>query len=475
MNIEEVNSKKTADLIVLGGLHGGFNASLFSRTDWFLTRIIIQTKEQLSMAQQRRDVWRNAERHHCVICNVWMGGDRQSILLHENGKKHKDNVEKSFEKKRHDKLQQEKAQKLLQSSLAEVERAAARAHALDPTFAGEVAMDVSLQQQQESTSIPAEAAAAANRTAVQPSTARSADDKKEKKAWESRKKKRGASKKTKDSDDEQEPATKKSKRRKLAPDEGHYTHGDTTYLEGSSFAELLEEDMPIQIWTGSGFANLAEKKLPEKEYHWRNGLVLAVRKSSNDSSGVVLDVAYLMQSTDEEETLEKSVSPSRIRLVLGGDESIPDTLEEARLMIMGEEVTEVQESVEVDENTGLSTWGTVSIRKTTARTELKEERARMRARKREQVKKEEEERKAIEARRMEEAKIENADDSALGAYVVWNSGKAGYKGVDINQEAKVDVQDTANSLAKGMDSVGFKNKGSATYKNAEKKQNRWTT
>ena len=56
---------------------------------------------------------------------------------------------------------------------------------------------------------------------------------------------------------------------------------------------------------------------------------------------------------------------------------------------------------------------------------------------------------------MEEAKIENADDSALGAYVVWNSGKAGYKGVDINQEAKIDVQDTAKSLAKGMGPVGL--------------------
>ena len=28
----------------------------------------------------------------------------------------------------------------------------------------------------------------------------------------------------------------------------------------------LLDDMPIQIWTGSGFANLAEKKLPEKEH-----------------------------------------------------------------------------------------------------------------------------------------------------------------------------------------------------------------
>lgn len=421
-----------------------------------------------SSQQARRDIWRSAERHHCIVCNVWMGGDRQSILLHENGKKHKDNVEKSFEKKRHEKLEQEKTQKLLASSLAQVEAAAAKAHALDPTFAGsEISLEYSSQQQQSLRAAPSSHVAAA----ASPLKA-GKNDENEKKAWESRKKKREASK---NKNEEEEPATKK--RKQLAPDEGHYVHGDTTYLEGPSFAELLEEDMPIQIWTGSGFANMAEKKLPEKEYHWRNGLVLAVRKSSKDDSGIVLDVAYLMQPTDEEETLEKSVSPARIRIVLGGDESIPDTLEEARLMVMGEEVTQVEEAVEVDENTGLSSWGTVSIRKTTARSELKEERARIRAKRREQAEKAEEERKADEGRRMEEAKVENADDSALGAYDVWTAGKSGYKGVDINQETKLDVQDTAKSLAKGKGAVGFKkSKGSGgAFKKAKKKQNRRTT
>jgi WW domain-binding protein 4 len=444
----------------------------------------------MASSQQRRDVWRNAERHHCTICNVWLGGDRQSILLHENGKKHKDNLEKSFEKKRQDKLNQEKAQTLLQSSLAQVEAAAAKAHALDPTFAAsEISLQYSQQQQSGGAAAPFlssqdDATAAPFLSSQDDATAapskvppnKDATDEKEKQAWESRKKKREASKKKHGVAEEQdEPAAKKRKRKQLAPDEGHYIHGDTTYLEGPSFAELLEEDMPIQIWTGSGFANMAEKKLPEKHHQWRNGLVLAVRKSSKDDSGIVLDVAYLMQPTDEEETLEKSVSPARIRIVLGGDESIPDTLEEARLMVMGEEVTQVEEAVHVDENTGLSSWGTVSIRKTTARSELKEERERIRAKRREQVEKEKEEERAVEARRMEEAKIENADDSALGAYDVWNAGKGGYKGVDINQEAKLDVQDTAKSLAKGKVAVEFKKKALGAFKKTKKKQNRRTT
>lgn len=421
----------------------------------------------LTMSQpKRRDVWRNVERHYCSICNVWMGGDRQSIMLHENGKKHLLNVEKSVEERRTKKLEQEKVEALLKSSLKQVEAAAAKTHALDPTFAGSSVEYASLQQPQS------EAAAAASLAASAPSATTQKVDEKEKQAWESRKKKREEDKKKKADDSTSsldEPPSKKQKR-KLAPDEGHYTHGDKTYLEGPSFAEVLEEDMPIQIWTGSGFANLGEKKLPEKDHYWRNGLVLAVRKSSKDESGIVLDVAYLMQPTDEEETLEKSVSPSRIRIILGSDESIPDTLEEARLMVMGEEVTEVQEAVEMDENTGLSGWGTVSIRKTTARSEVKEERARIRQKKREERAKAEEDRKKAEERRMEEAKVENADDSALGAYDVWNAGKSGYKGVDINQEAKLDVQDTAKSLAKGKGPVGFK-----SFKKGKKKQNRRTT
>jgi WW domain-binding protein 4 len=402
--------------------------------------------------RQHREPWRNAERHFCAICNSWMGSDRQSILLHENGKKHKDKLEASFQQRRQEKLEQEKAQKVLQSSLAQVERAAARAHALDPTFA---TASIPLPSQQST--IPAESRVPAASNA-----------KREKQEWESRKKERVKTKKKGDEDNTNEPPLKKAKR-KLAPDEGHYTHGDATYLEGQSFCEILEEDMPVQIWTGSSFADLGEKRLPEKEFQWRNGLILAVRKSSRDPCGVVVDVAYLQSPADEEETLEKSVSPGRIRIILGADESIPDTLEEARLVVLGEEVTEVEESLEIDDNTGISSWGTVQIRKTTARSELKEERDRTRAKQREEIERADQEQKEAEARRMEEAKVENADDSALGAYDVWTSGKGGYKGVDINQEAKLDVQDTAKSLAKGMGAVGFKKK------QVKKKQNRRTT
>uniref|UniRef100_A0A7S1D6P0 Uncharacterized protein n=1 Tax=Cyclophora tenuis TaxID=216820 RepID=A0A7S1D6P0_CYCTE len=233
--------------------------------------------------------------------------------------------------------------------------------------------------------------------------------------------------------------------------------------------------MAIQIWMGSELATMAEKRLPGKSHMWRNGLVVQVRRMFGEKdTGRVVDVAYLQDSGAEEETVEKSVPPNRIRMLLGGDDKLPETLEEARLEAMGEEVVRVeqhgkQEPV-IDENTGLSVWGTVEIRKTTVRNEVKEERERARAKRREEQARLEEEKRKAEERRMEEDKAGNAEDSALGAYDVWSSGKAGYKGVDISQETKLSVADTAKSLAAGEGQVTFKKK-----KGKKKKQNRRTT
>ncbi len=69
--------------------------------------------------------WRNEERHYCSACNVWMGSDRQSIRLHENGKKHKENVEFQLVQRRQTILREDKEAKKLQSALQQMEQAAA--------------------------------------------------------------------------------------------------------------------------------------------------------------------------------------------------------------------------------------------------------------------------------------------------------------------------------------------------------------
>ena len=54
-------------------------------------------------SQQQREPWRNAERHYCAICNAWMGSDRQSILIHENGKKHIEKLKETLKQRQQNK------------------------------------------------------------------------------------------------------------------------------------------------------------------------------------------------------------------------------------------------------------------------------------------------------------------------------------------------------------------------------------
>jgi WW domain-binding protein 4 len=412
------------------------------------------------MSKKREAPWRNAERHYCAVCNTWMGGDRQSILIHENGKKHKENLEKSLQDKRQSKRDEEQAQKLMQSTLQKIHQAANESYMNDSVafgdfYTADVANPASLGYTPVAVTSALPAAKAAPAPAVQQSKESA---RKEKQEWESRKKKREESNSRDKNDDAATDESSKKLKRSIGPDEGHYMLGDHVYLEGSTFYKILEEDMPVQIWTGPVLASLAERRLPEREHQWTNGLVVAMRHSTSNEWGMVVDAAYLQSTSDEEETLETSILPHRIRIKLGADESIPKTIEEARLLAMGGEEIQIkqEQSTETDEATGLSSWNTVSIRRTTVHQELKEERARLRQQRRDAIAREEQQKKELEARKMEEAKVENADDSALGAYDVWSSGKAGYKGIDISKQAQLDIHDTAKSLAKGMGPVEFK-------------------
>lgn len=253
------------------------------------------------------------------------------------------------------------------------------------------------------------------------------------------------------------------------------TPNPTIYLEGVTFGDILEEDMPIQLWCGPLLATDAEKRLPDRTHHWITALVVAVRprKEYTDwADRTVVDVAFCETPDALEETLVRQVPLNRIRLILGGDECIPDNLEEARLLAMGgEEITHQEQSLAVDDATGLSGWSTVAVKRTTVRLELKEERERLRRQRREAILEEERQKKEVEARKMEEAKVANADDSALGAYDVWNRTKEGYKGVDIHSEVQVDAHELGKKLSEGKASVGFK-KAVLTKK---KKVNRRTT
>jgi WW domain-binding protein 4 len=452
----------------------------------------------MSSGNKRKESWRRAERHYCAVCNTWMGGDRQSIALHDNGKKHTENVQQAMLQKRADRATEENKEKALQQSLQAMEAAALQAHAGDlGLFATTHHPPLYAQPVAQFRAVPP-MAPQSNRVPPPPPPppASSKHNKKqEMQDWEAKRqareeeklKKRGLGEDDEDDEDDEEEDPRLRKKPKIGEQDGHYTHEGHTYLEAIVFGDMLEEDMPLEIWTGSLLASLAEKRLPERHVHWQWGLVAAVRQklsAVDHEDRLVVDVAYLRDPDDAQETLQKSVPLNRVRLVLGkgdaADDMIPATLVEARIMAMGGEEEIVPESgdgsqqppEEMDEATGFTSWATVSIKKTTIHQELKEERARLRHKRKEDAEQADRVKREADARRMEEAKVANADDSALGAYDVYSRSKEGYKGVDIHGEAKVDVHDLGKKLSEGKTDVGFKK---SAFKSKKKKQNRRTT
>jgi len=419
----------------------------------------------MSAKNQRREPWRNAERHYCAICNVWMASDRQSILLHENGRKHIENQEKAMQKKRKEKKQEEAKQHALMASIQQMEKEAFLKNAQDYGFGSSHSMPF-IDSSQSSFVTPH---AISNQTTQslpvpQPHITKSADTD-EKEQW--RKKKQQRDKSNSEADEGDKPIT--SKRRKILPDEGHYAYGGKTFLEGPVFGELLEEDMPVQIWTGPKLASLFEKRLPDRDMYWKNAIVAAVRQHG-------VHISYLETPGDTDETIQKNVPLDRIRIILGADESIPDSLDEARIMAVGGEELNVETSEKAiaEETTGLTAWSTVTIKRTTVRQEVKEERARLREVRKQASDEKEAKEKESESRKLEELKVANADDSALGAVYFAELGREvqGYKGVDISAtgDDTLTVEDTVGrKLSAGTGSFGFKKMKKKATKNPSRR------
>jgi WW domain-binding protein 4 len=427
-----------------------------------------------------------------------MGSDKQSILIHQNGRKHKLALEASLTQRREDKSKEEKRQSFLEKSMRQMEEAAAVAVKRD------VLSGAFRSSHLGGTCVAVSQGLSALLNAPPPAVGypqtkgeTKAINKADKSAWEDRKEKRKQMH-SKDNDDNEadEPVSKKQKIKVLGPNEGHYTINDNTYLQGHSYSSLFEEDMPIELWIGSSTMSEDYKKSKEalEKELWKPALIVKVTKartkdnptSNNDAKDGddikeerLCIVAYLKYDDDEDETIEKQVKADRIRLILGSDELIPSTIEEARLSLMGGEEVVIMpnttaESInqQVDENTGLTGWGTVSVRKVAVNQEVKEERARLRAKRREERDKELNRERDIEERRKEEAKHSNADDSALGAYDVWStSNSSGYKGVKISDSNVGAQEGETKSLSQGVD-VKFKK---SMFKKGKKKQTRRKT
>ena len=465
-------------------------------------------------------------------------------MLHENGKKHRENVERAMQERRMNKEREEKAQKFLTDSLKQMEQAALAGaggnsgvtktstytrpqlatsaqsnqkyhNYQNPTSRGNnynqrlppqgsnFFLNTGGVSQTPATSLSQQAPLTFNAQTrsnnILPSKDSSSSQlQQERIDWQAKKLKREETNTNKrkmrgddgDEDEEQDETSNKRSKFVILPGEGYYSYEDTgeingkkesgdastqkntIYLKGNIFFGLLEEEMPIQIWTGSSCSGV-EKQQSTNARNWKNALVVKVVTLQQETTGEhndglqrpLVHVSYMLSQDDADETIEKNISLDRIRIILGGDERIPDTLEEARLLAMGGEEINVKgnsngeeridkNQQEINEATGLSGWSTVSIKKTSHRQQHREEKERFDESKRLAAKKREEEQKRIAERRLEESRASNADDSALGAYDVW--GKMDYKGVDISKEVRYSVEDSAKRLAVEKPTTGTK-------------------
>jgi WW domain-binding protein 4 len=447
----------------------------------------------MSSTGKRKEAWRNNERHYCAFCNVWMGSDRQSILLHENGKKHREKVEEKMKEKRKSQQQEEAKSKALQNSLAQMEAAARSSLAQDLRhFAGPslypAPIPVAVPSFATSFAPPPPPPPLPPLLTQPPPPPSRGNSKLEMKEWQARKKQRIDEKAKPKEGDQEDDDQIVQRKRKLAPNEGYYTQTsaddkEVTYLEGHVFGDMLEEEMPIQLWQGSAQATPAEQRLPAYASLWKPALIVALQRKKEDGlvSLKAVDVAFLASPEDIEETIQKSVPLTQIRIILDGnqDERIPDTVEEARILAGydGEEDFAGSEQAEIDEATGLSSWTTIHIKRTTVRKELQEERARLREQRRLAAVEQAHEEKRKEERLMEEAAVQSAGDSALGAYDIWNRGeKDGYKGVNIhgdidgNKESTLSVHDLVAKKISDGKPVEFQKKTSG-FNAKKKKQN----
>eukprot|EP00535_Pseudo-nitzschia_heimii_P008724 CAMPEP_0197180594 /NCGR_PEP_ID=MMETSP1423-20130617/5152_1 /TAXON_ID=476441 /ORGANISM="Pseudo-nitzschia heimii, Strain UNC1101" /LENGTH=520 /DNA_ID=CAMNT_0042630693 /DNA_START=116 /DNA_END=1678 /DNA_ORIENTATION=- len=512
----------------------------------------------MAARDRRQEPWQRETRYHCVICNVWMGSDRQSILLHENGKKHKENSEHAMLERRAKKQREQRAQNLLSDSLKKMERVAhgetgelsaevyTRSH--EPRSATPTQSNSNhdnnplsflnqrnhnnLQSSRESIptrikSLPTQARAPRigtpqthNNLRVQSINQIGSQFEQERIDWQTQKLKREDIniKKRKnreghdnEKDEEEVQNSKMRQRVSILPGEGYYSYDyadkkdctkvpcargkeegikvkNAIYLEGNIFFGLLEKEMPVQVWTGSSSCGI-EKRRSMNITRWKNALILRVVYNRSESTRgrnnellPMVDVSYLSSPDDKQETIERKISIDRIRIVLGADKNIPDSLEEARLLAMGgeelhfpsttngEDLT-TKEKQDFDA-TGLSGWQTVSIKRTTHRQNQKEEKRRLEERKVHDFKRREVEKERNAMRRLEESRVSNADDSALGAFDVFD--KMTYKGIDISKEFNYSVEDsvrrlgTVKSRTSGV-KVAFKKRGKKKVQKAARR------
>lgn len=77
------------------------------------------------------DYWKSQGRKFCDFCKCWLADNKPSIEFHENGKKHKENVEKRLKEIRKNSVKQAKQQQKFDDDIKKMENAAMAAYLKD--------------------------------------------------------------------------------------------------------------------------------------------------------------------------------------------------------------------------------------------------------------------------------------------------------------------------------------------------------
>jgi len=188
-----------------------------------------------------------------------MGSDRQSILLHENGKKHKEKLKELLKKRQQDKLQQERQKTELEKSLLKMEQIANMKSTEDSKFFGGFPSSnnnvciplppMTAKSASVTTSTVAKVVLSNNKNASDSSNyghkRNSTKDKllskQEMESWNERKKRRIQDKSGTEegANDDMGNSSGKKKPRTLGQNDGHYYIDEKIYLEGGLLANTL--------------------------------------------------------------------------------------------------------------------------------------------------------------------------------------------------------------------------------------------
>lgn len=352
---------------------------------------------------------------YCKFCKCWIADNKPTRSLHDNGAKHKQNVELFHKEKREKQLHGARSERELQQQLADIEKAAAEALNADRSeHAGMFYARPSAPQIPPPPPPPAIS----------------------KRSWDEM-----AAGKREQVNDEEDIAIDTS---------GIYEVRGQTYLEGKVHQDKLKKGTTCEIFI-------------EADDEWLPAVVTSVSEFAVPNTDITIrDFGVRYETNQKVEVTEEKVKGDRLRLLADRSGKLLETHAKGEGVNGGSdgplESEEVKEAPPVSADTGLGGWQTVEVEVFDEAVRQAEEAEAERVRVKEEAQAKEAKKLQI---RMDMAAAREGD-SALSTYDPYGTNT--YKGMYLGDDQQARAPEM-ESLSKGA-TVGFKkrkiSKSSAT-------------